>query len=254
MPDDSGINSVIDAKAHHIDDDLYQYWVTITPKDADVELSTISASAYIYLPEKFLPASLANVAQDAALPGKSTLISSLEIVRLSNASLCNASRGHGRYVYGRQDATSAPNRCYALQAQTQQDSVVFFLYHQLNNGLVRLAGRSCSQRTDARIARHGQLLQFPLTIDTTESPSWLPGDGLEFSPDTDTFYVVASSNTKAARALAKHFERLPKRCGYSVRPGLEGTELRRWFRELDAIAKHWQSEIDWQSVRARNVF
>lgn len=251
LPDDPAINSVIEAKAHRIDDDLYQYWVTITPLNTDAELATISASAYVYLPQVFLPAALVNVEQNASLPRQSSLISTLEIVRLNNASLCQAYQQHDHYTVGR---VRTPGPCFALQTRTQQDSVAFFLYHQLNHGLVRLGGRNCSQRSDAHIARHGQLLQFPLFIDTIEAPSWLPGEGMEFNPDADTFYVVASSNTKAARALAKHFEGLPQRCGFSLRPGLEGANLRRWYREFDAIAQHWQSEVDWRSLRVRNVF
>lgn len=251
LPDDAAINSIIEAKAHRIDNDLYQYWVTITPLQTDAALPTISASAYIYLADVFLPVAMAEITPNGDLPAASKLISTLEIVRLSNTSLCDATRTHGNYVVGR---PASATHCFALQAQTQQDSVAFFLYHQLNNGLVRLGDRNCSQRTDARIARHGQLIHFPLPIDTSESASWLPGEGLEFSPNADTFYLVASSNTKAARALARHFEELPQRCGYAVRPGLEGQELRRWFRKFDAIATRWQAEIDWQSLRVRNVF
>ena len=144
--------------------------------------------------------------------------------------------------------------CYALQATTAQDSVVFFLYHQLNNGLVRLAGDDCTAKTDARVVRQDEAVIFPLAIDTAATPSWLPQDDWLINPDADTFYVVASSNSRAARALAQHFAQLPQRCGYSLRPGLEGGDLRRWFRDLDAIAGRWHSEIDWHSVRVKTVY
>jgi hypothetical protein len=131
---------------------------------------------------------------------------------------------------------------------------VFFLYHQLNNGLVRLADDNCSSRSNARISRKRQPLLFPLTSVTAKPLAWLPGKDWMIEPDADTFYAIASSNTKAARALGHHFEQLPKRCGRGMRPGLEGAELRRWFNELDAITEHWRSDIDWQSVRVKNVF
>ena len=256
MPNDSGINSVIQAKAHHIDDDLYQYWVTITPVDADSDLPTISASAYIYQQETFFPASPASVSQSPQVDNSlrdPALIASLKIVSLTSETFCNIPANDSRQVYERRD-TGEFRRCFALQAQTEQDAVILFLHHQPNNGLVRMADKNCSERSDARIARQGQPLLFPLTMEATALPSWLPGNDWAIEADADTYYAVASSNTKAARALARHFELLPKRCGYSMRPGLEGAQLRHWFRELETIANNWRSEIDWQSVRVRNVY
>jgi len=243
----------MDATAHRIDNDLYQYWVTITPLDTGSGLATISASAYIHLRENYRPAALSDIRQGADPARNSPLISTFAIVRLNGVSQCDGAGGTGRFVYEGLHVKRQGERCYALQTETQQDSVVFFLHNQLNNGMVRLADHHCSQRSDAHIARHGEPLQFPLAIDATESPSWSPGNGHGFDPEEDTFYAVASSNTKAARALARHFERLPERCGYSVRPGLEGDELRLWFDQFEAIARHWQSEVDWQSVQVRNV-
>jgi len=253
---DAGINAVIDAKAHHIDEDLYQYWVTITPLRADSDLATITASAYVYMTEKFLPASVENARVASSFDHslrQTDLLDPLEIVRLQNRSFCDRQPGNSRHVYGR-PASSEPAECYALQTQALEDSVVFFLYHQQNNGLVRLSDRDCPPRTNAHVARQGQALQFPLSIDTSGAPTWLPGGDWMLDPDTDTYYAVASSNTKAARALAKHIELLPRRCGVAMRPGMEDARLRRWFRELETIAEHWRSEIDWQSVRVRNVF
>jgi hypothetical protein len=245
-PDPTGTNSIIEARAHPIDDDLFQYWVTITPTSADTDMPTISASAYIYLEETFMSASpslSANLSGTSNVVRNAVLISSLQVVTSNRATACRTSSPY-----------STSNQCNALQAMTEQDSVVFFIYHQLNNGLVRLGDRSCSARSDARIAREGQPLLVPMAMDSVKPLSWSPGRDWMVEPDVDTFYVVASNNTKAARALGRHVEQLPKRCGYGVRPGLEGAELRRWFRELDAITDHWRDDIDWQSVRVKNVY
>jgi len=255
-PNDSGVNSVISAKAHQIDDDLYQYWVTITPVDAESDLPTISASAYIYQQETFFSASPASVTQSAQVDNSlrnPELIASLQIVSLTSEPFCNIATYDGRRVNERRDASKS-GPCYALQAQTEQDAVILFLHHQPNHGLVRLADKNCSARSDVRIARRGQPLLFPLMMEANSLPTWLPGNDWTINASADTYYAVASSNTKAARALARHFERLPKRCGYSMRPGLEGAELRRWFGELEKIASNWRSEIDWQSIRVRNVY
>ncbi len=253
LPGSTGANSLIEARAHRVDDDLYQYWVTITPGNADSDMPTISASAYIYLEETFLAATHAQPPDSNGLATDSTLIRSLRIVSSSNASLCEASGSDSRQIYGR-DYGRGPGQCFALEAQTKTDAVVFFLYHQLNNGLVRLAGRNCSSRSDARIAREGQPLMFPLALITSKPLSWLPGEDWVNDPDADTFYAVASSDTKAARALGHHFEKLPTRCGQPVRPGLEGAELGRWFTELKDISEHWSSDIEWRSVRVKHVY
>ena len=253
---DTGTNSIIEARAHRVDDDLYQYWVTITPTDPESDMPTISASAYAYLQETFLPAVPATVAhssESSEISDNSELIRSLKIVNTNSVSLCQGLVNDSRQVYGH-DTNREPGQCLALEAQTGQDAVVFFLYHQLNNGLVRLADRECSSRSSARVARERQPLLLPLAVTTAMSLSWLPGNDWMIEPDADTFYAIASNNTKAARALGHHFEQLPKRCGSSVRPGLEGAELRQWFSELHAIADHWRTDIDWQSVRVKNVF
>lgn len=250
---ESGSNSAIQINAHAVDDDLYQYWVTVSPTDPDSELPTVSASAYIYLPEKYLPASLVSAGPSAGIGNGSDLIDSTKIVRTRSEHFCESQSSNSRRVYSN-DYSVQGSSCFALQATTRHDSVAFFLYHQMNNGLVRLAGDTCGRRTEARIARKGEPVLYPLGINGIDSPSWLPAEDWLINPDADTYYVIASQNSKAARALSKHFETLPQRCGDSLRPGLEGAELRRWFRELNAIAAHWQNDIDWQSVRVKNVF
>jgi hypothetical protein len=253
LPSGTGANSLIEARAHQVDDDLYQYWVTITPSAADADMPTISASAYIYLEETFLAATPAQLPNANGVASNSALFHSLKIVSSSNASLCKSSDSDSRQVYGREYGR-ASGQCFALQAQTNADAVVFFLYHQLSNGLVRLAGRDCASRSDARIARVGQPMSFPLALITSKPLAWLPGKDWVSDPDADTFYAVASSDTKAARALGHHFEQLPTRCGQSVRPGLDGEALRRWFAELRDITEHWSSAIEWRSVRVKNVY
>jgi len=148
----------------------------------------------------------------------------------------------------------AAEDCYALHLLSNDDAVVFFLNHQLNNGLVRLADRRCSTRSAARIAKSKEDLHFPLPLESLRSGSWSVAETWSLHPDKDTYYALASSNSKAARALARHIEQLPNRCSASIRGGLEGAELRRWLEELNEIVDHWESQIDWQSIRVRNVY
>lgn len=251
----SGSNSIIAASAHTVGDDLYQYWVTVTPTDG--EMPSVSASAYIYLPEQFLEPSLASAAVPLHLRNDASLISSLEVVKLQGSASCaqygrSDSRGNGLRVYDR--TIQSQDTCLALQATPRQDMFLFFLYHQLNNGLVRMANESCSDRVNVRVARDKERVLMPLGIDPAGRSSWLPNDNWMLEPDEDTFYAIAVSNTRAARALAAHIERLPKKCNSSLRPGLDGSELRRWFRELNEITSHWPADVDWRSVRIKSVY
>ena len=244
-------NSKIATSAHVVDDDLYQYWITVTPTDPESDMPAVSASAYIFRPEKFLDATLASTEKTAGLNNKATLISSLDVVQLRSSSQCALPAGQRYYETA---SRTAPQSCYALRAKPSEDVVMFFLYHQLNNGLVRLGGKRCDSRSNVSIARRGEAESVPLLMDVSGSASWLPNDDWMMNPDEDTFYAVASSDTKAARALASHFEKLPQRCGRSLRPGLDGAALRAWFRELDDIADNWSTQVDWRSVRIRTVY
>ena len=248
-------NALIEGKAHQIDNELYQYWVTITPTEADSDLSSISASAYIRIQDKYAVAELIPSVSLPVARSESRFLSDLKIVELRDASSCASgfdSFGNSRVFNGSYSSSSVD--CYALEIDSSSNSVVFFLNHQLNNGLVRLSDKSCDQRTDARIARVDEQLRFPLPADSLMSDSWVAAQGWQLNPDQDTFYVVAAADTKAARALSKHIAQLPNRCSASVRNGLEGLELQRWMDKFASIADHWKQSIDWQVIRVKNIY
>jgi hypothetical protein len=190
-----------------------------------------------------LPVELAVVGQPTGLTRSATLIGDLRIVQM-----------HGEGQCERLPRSQRRERCFALQTNTDRDAIVFVLYHQQNNGLVRLADQRCSSRAAARVARQQETLLVPLPIDAGDAARWSTASDWLIEPDTDTFYVVATGHTQAARALAAHFGQLPQRCGNSLRPGLETGSLRQWFRDLHAIADHRSGNIDWQSVRIRDGY
>ncbi|MGI9204453.1 MAG: hypothetical protein ACR2Q3_10610 [Woeseiaceae bacterium] len=248
-------NAIIEGKAHQIDDDLYQYWVTITPQDASSELIALSADAYIRIPDNYLAAKLVPEAVYEFPRIENGFLASLRIVQLRQQGMClSVSRNFTGTAKTGDARRYAAEDCYALQLQSNDDAVVFFLNHQLNNGLVRLADKHCSARSAAKIAKSQQDLRFPLPLESLRSGSWSAADHWTLHPDKDTYYALASNNSKAARALARHIERLPNRCTASLRNGLEGNDLRRWLEDLEEIVARWESDIDWQSIRVRNVY
>jgi hypothetical protein len=248
-------NAVLEGKAHQIDDELFQYWITITPIDANSDMPTLSSSAYIRIPEIYAAAILEPEVRISMSKRDSGFLDTLQIVELRNVRSCavgNSSFRSSREMNG--GYSFADSDCYALEVGSTADAVVFFLNHQLNHGLVRLADNSCSQRTSAKIARTNKQIRFPLPLESLPSSSWAAAKSWQLQPDKDTYYVIAATDTKAARALAQHIERLPKRCTASVRGGLEGAELQRWLEELALVTEHWQSAIDWRSIRVKSVY
>jgi hypothetical protein len=249
---DESANSVIEGKAHQIDDDLYQYWITVQPKDSGSELQAFSASAYVRLPEQFMIAETLVMPPVPELENDTDFLASLKIVELPDSPTCAAGRIDSRSpVYRR---SYEDNSCFALAVQSTDDAVVFFLNHQLNNGLVRLADTSCLQRASARIIKSNQQLHFALPPDSLQSAAWSVADSWQLQPNLDTYYAIAATDTNAARALSKHIGKLPKRCSASVRPGLEGFALRRWMEDLTDIIEKWEPAVDWQTIRVKNIY
>ena len=197
---------------------------------------------------------MSSIRPGPVLQSNADFLASLQIVKLQEPGACIAQRINSSSPGNRRPYMNNNEDCFALSVRSTDDAVVFFLNHQLNNGLVRLADASCLQRTSARIVRTDQQLQFALPPDSLPSAAWSAAESWQLQPDLDTYYAVATTDTKAARALSKHIEQLPKRCSASVRSGLEGAALRRWIEELTTMIEHWESAIDWQTIRVKNIY
>ena len=230
-------NARIEAQAHRVDNDLFQYWVTIRPLDASSGLPVLSASAYILFAEK--PPSTGTVAHTSTPfhRGSSTVVGSLSLVPLERSPLCDGG-----------------THCLALQTLTRADAVLFFLNHQVNRGLVRLGDRRCSRQPAARIARATEPQRFSLPAGFPGGTSWSSTTQWQLDPRAETLHVIAASDSKAARALARHIARLPSRCTGAVRAGLEGVALAEWLAEFERLADRWAARIDWRIIRVTNVY
>jgi hypothetical protein len=236
LTDDAGdANAAIEAKAHRVDDDLSQVWVTVRALNANDDLPDIGASAYVYMPRPFASAERIKTSQTDSATRSGTVLANLKLVELEDRRSCNSR-----------------SECYALQASSHSDAVVFFLNHQLNHGLVRLG--DCEQRATARVVRANDKVRFSLIKDSMGSGNWQAGDRWDLNPAKDSYYAIAASDARAARAIARHVERLPLRCSPSLRSGLQGDALQRWLDEFDAIAAHWASKVDWQVIRVETLF
>jgi hypothetical protein len=245
-------NAILSGKAHQIDGHLHQYWVTITPNGEADDVAALSASAYIVLPEPAIARRPAQVA--AARPaetaqqqpqrpppvsipnaGKDGFIGALSITAPASLAECGAAN------------------CSLLRTQARVDSIVFFLAHQANHGLVRLADVDCRNRTAARIARGGQDLRFPIARTTTRSRDLAETFEWKSAPENDTYYAVVVKDARLARQVANHIDQLPMRCTDSLRPGLEDSALEDWLAGLAMLTARNAEHVDWRAVEVRNV-
>ena len=251
--DDTATNAVLSGKAHPIDGVLHQYWVTITPSKDTEEIAALSASAYVVLPEAQavvrkeppaeapLPGPTGQSEEQPRPPvsipnaGKDALISPLTIARPASYSDC----GFGS--------------CSILETRARVDSIVFFLEHQANHGLVRLADTECRRRTSARIARSGENLRFPIARTSTQKRNWAETYEWQLDPELDTYYAVVVTDAGVARQIANHMDKLPLRCSEALRPGLEDEELRDWLSDFAMLTARASQHVDWRAIAVRNV-
>ena len=248
--DAAATNAVLSGKAHPIDGALHQYWVTVTPSGDAQDIAALSASAYIVLPDAPLPQTEpVVVAQTNVKPpprpapppvsipnaGKDGLITPLSIASPASHSDCGSFR------------------CSLLTTEARVDSIVFFLEHQANHGLVRLGDAQCRSRTSARIARKGTALRFPIAKTTTAKGNWSEIDEWTLAPALDTYYALAVTDAAVARRIANHMDKLPPRCGDALRPGLEDNELNAWLTDLAMLTARESAHVDWRAIAVRDV-
>ena len=143
--------------------------------------------------------------------------------------------------------------CSLLQTRAHVDSIVFFLQHQANHGLVRLADGDCRKRTSARIARSGEAVRFPIARIFADSRDLTPTFDWDMEPELDTYYAIVATDAKVARRIANHIDHLPMRCSDSLRPGLEDDQLQVWLEGLATLAAGDARHVDWRAVEVRNV-
>ena len=253
-------NARIEGKAHRIDGPLFQYWLTVTPLGDEAGISTLSSSAYVLLPEAPLAGDAesgfaANHGADATRDGTlqvpqrsaQSLLGPLRIAGPAGLADCGLQQNSPRAAYARVDAG-----CSLLETAPERDAILFFLAHQARHGLVRLGGTSCRERTPASIATTGQAVRFPIPrvlgkVGSAEVADW------PLEPEADTYYAIATTDTRTARALANHIDRLPQRCNGTLRPGLEGDALAQWLEDLDRLAERTQAGIDWRGLQVRDI-
>jgi hypothetical protein len=261
--DDSRTNAVLSGKAHQIDGVLFQYWLTVTPQNDKDDVAALSASAYVILPDtqlsanpptkpvKTLDTAVKVTPASISVPnaGKDSLISPLRLSSPSSFAECQ----DGSVAVREASYMIGVRPCSLLQTEAQADSIVFFLQHQANHGLVRLAGSECRDRTTARIARKGDAISFPIARTNTARQNWSETFDWLLEPDLDTFYAVVITDAQIARRIANHIDELPLRCSASIRPGLKDDALREWLSDFAMITARSSKYVDWRAVKVKDV-
>lgn len=247
-------NATLSGKAHQISDVLYQYWLTVTPDSDNSDLTALSVSAYVVIPgtrSSSIP-QVAVVEREVAKPAASPV----RFERAPAISIPNAGKDgliSPLTITSPAAGTDCFWPCSLLRTRANTDAIVFFLEHQANHGLVRLAGENCRKRTAARVARNGEVLSFPIAKTTTLSSNWNETYEWEMAASTDTFYAVVVTNSDVARQLANHIDSLPIRCSTSMRPGLKNNELKTWLTKFATITAKSSQHIDWRAIEVRDI-
>lgn len=255
-------NAVLSAEAHPVDRSLHEYWLMITPSSPDSDLAPLSVSAYVVLPDTNAsdvagvpprnaatrsPAPVRPTALSIPTTGGDPLIGPLRVSTPRDARECRS----GLRLVPTAVRWTDDERCSLLSATANADAIVFVLEHQPQLGLVRLGDAGCRDRTTARVVRSGDPLKFPIArfghVQTRRVDEWL------VTPSTDTYYAVAVTEARAARRIANHIDRLPMRCGSSLRPGLTGASMRRWLDDFAALASRSVGSVDWRAIELKDV-
>lgn len=228
-------NAVLTGKAHPIGDGLYQYWLTVTPTGEDSELTSLSVSAYIFLPDRMYAGERHD--EETALP-----------VTVAPATLRRDPTADTPTV-GIPGGSNGPG----VRQAFAQDVVVFFVEHRPLYGLVRTGGHDCRRRTSAHVVRGGEALQFPVTTPRRGSTRLQAIDEWLVAPPHDTYYAIGVSDERLARQIANHIDALPVRCGNVKGRGLYGNALDTWLYELESIAAASGQEVDWRAIEVKEV-
>ena len=245
-------NAVLSGKAHQIDGVLHQYWLTVTPESGNDDLAALSVSAYVVIPHaKSAPLVAARPPRPAPPAAQKVSYQKSHAITIPNA-------GKDGVIVPLKIAAPLSSAecvwpCSMLQARANTDAIVFFLEHQANHGLVRLAGEDCRKRTVARIARTGDTLNFPIARTSTDRNNWTETYEWEVESEMDTFFAVAATDADVARKIANHIDALPIRCSTSLRPGLKGAALKTWLTEFASITAGSREHIDWRAIQVRDI-
>ena len=215
-------NAVMHGQSHVVDTGLSQFWATIAPTDSGTDLPTLTANAYIrFEPTKPDPLE--------SLSNSKTVLSTARLVE---------SGGKG----------------VAMQVSMKTDAVVFFLNHQKHHGLVRLSEQDCGSRPEARVLRADDTASRLLPVSNIEPDAATATGRWTLTPQADTYYAIAVSDSETAHLLARHIRKLPQRCTSAVRFGLRDEALERWLARFSSIVDKHPEHVDWQAVQVRNVY
>jgi hypothetical protein len=260
--DETQVNATLSGKAHQIDGTLYQYWLTVTPTDADAELSTLSASAYVLLPGYRLageptlpdrgPPPAADIYATVDIPhgGGDALLGPMRLQKSQDHRTCarSGSTSVRASSYG-----DPQQQCSVLIAEARADAIVFVLAHQANYGLVRVGGPECRERTAPHVVTRGSAMRYPVPFAAIGSSEMRETAEWRAAPGVDTYYAFAVSNARAAREFANHIDALPLRCSQSLRRGLENNALHRWLEEFAVLAGRHAPHVGWRAIEIKDV-
>ena len=102
--------------------------------------------------------------------------------------------------------------------------------------------------------RADETLRKALPVSNVEPDAAATSAAWTLTPQADTYYAIAVSDSETAHLLARHIQQLPQRCTSAVRFGLRDEALERWLVRFANIVDERPGHVDWQAVQVRNVY
>ena len=258
--DPAQANAVLRGKAHRIDGALVQFWVTLTPLDGASPLQTLTASAYVRMPAA---RNATSAAAAASPPPTSAPVAPLTRVEPSDnlpapvaLPAGAAALARAQIVGGRRHAAcrgrGAP--CAALQLQSDDTAALFVLNHRARHGLVRLSNGACTARAVPRVLHANESIDVAVPLASRTGTVMAPARAWTVRPTEDALYVLAISDSRAARAVARHLQGVPQQCASAARSGLTDAALREWLAGLASVLDRWREHIDVRTTYANATY
>ncbi len=215
---------------------LHQAWLSVRPASNPELLAAVDTDAYIELgasPEASRPAD-GFVETNADTPAG--LISPIRLIA-SGDPACGgepvSAAGHAP-----DEPPTSGRPCTTLEFDLYRDADLLLLGHRPDGRLVRLSRGACAQRTGIVRLRAGA--DHSVTI-----------FGAREATGVESFYALAVADAAAARALRRHWRKLPEWCdGSSIASGRR-LDVDLWLSELDLLTRRFSDRIDWQGLRVR---
>jgi len=208
---------LLNLEAQAISADVYQIWISLTPKQGGQHLTGLDTSAYITNAEVAVTARAS-----ATADRRRVQVSWIGLAQRNDSACAGLDSGH--------DSTA----CFDLTLRTRGSGQLFLIEHTPGSGASRLI-------PGCRVSRG------PSNGDG-ERVYGIDGLALQRGGKS-TLYAIIATGDRNRSLLEQHLRQLPAACQGATTTGLKGTALERWLARLDPLIERDPARIHWLARR-----